>query len=159
MSVIEFAWVDLGHNEARREYNDRYGYMETVYEWVKGCGPSGEIGVEACLVNVSDKKIDKVTLICEALDVSGDVVGKEVKLQFTTISKYNEDVLGRGLESEEKERVWIAPTAKEVNIKRGKRSIYEENTENCNSHRRRRLSRLEPCNSCSYQNCNFQVRP
>ena len=119
MSVIEFAWLNLGHNVTRREYNDVYGFMETVYEWVKGCGPSGEIGVEACIVNVSDKEIDGVTLVCEALDVSGVVVGKEVALEFTTISSYGEarDIIDLTLEHEEKESIWIAPTAKKVNIK------------------------------------------
>lgn len=123
MSVIEFAWLNLGHNVARREYNDVYGYTETVYKWVEGCGPSGEIGIKACIVNVSDKEINGVTLVCEPLDFSGDTVGKEVKLQFTTISKYDkrdlesETYVYRGLKSEEKERIWVAPTAQKLNIK------------------------------------------
>ena len=114
MSVIEITATILGHYEVSREYSFRRGETINHYEWIDGCGPSGEVGIKISGVyNVSSKEIKEVEFKWVPVDASGDVVGKEIKCKtkeiglFDNSKPYLENVW---------ERLWVAPTAQNVKI-------------------------------------------
>lgn len=114
MSVIEITATILGHYEVSREYSFRLGEKINHYEWIDGCGPSGEVGIKISGVyNVSSKEIKEVEFKWVPVDASGDVVGKEIKCKTKEIGSF--DNSKPNLENVW-ERLWVAPTAQNVKI-------------------------------------------
>ena len=111
MSVIEIEAIRLGYYEVSREYNSN---LEKVnhYEWIEGCGPSGEVGISIdSIYNVSSKGIKEVEFKWVPVDASGDVVGKEIKCKTKDIGSFDKPNFKNVWE-----RLWVAPTAQNVII-------------------------------------------
>lgn len=121
MSPVEITAIILGHYEVSREYDFTIGERVNHYEWIDGCGPSGEVGIQIYGVyNVSSKEIKEVEFTWIPVDSSGDVVGKEIKCKTKKISSYDKDETDDETDNETDlnvwERLWNAPTAQEVKI-------------------------------------------
>ena len=86
MSSVKVTAIRLGHYKVSREYNFDLGERVNHYEWIDGCGPSGEVGIQIHGVyNVSSKEIKEVEFTWVPVDASGDVVGKEIKCKTKKI--------------------------------------------------------------------------
>lgn len=117
MSPVEITAIILGHYEVSREYDFTLGERVNHYEWIDGCGPSGEVGIKIYGVyNVSSKEIKEVEFTWIPVDSSGDVVGKEIKCKTKKIGSYDKDETDDETDLNVWERLWNAPTAQDVKI-------------------------------------------